>query len=741
MNRVRANPIATPDTLTTDFFANFCKLFEALRKALEQLVAADPAVRSEFRSRSLTPSDFSRTLLSQIVVLYLLQKKGWGGLSRNCDPLRRAVGQEHGPHENFFTGVLAPLLYQSAAAGSGSFFQPPRGYRWKAVDVPLPNRLFTGAGKGILDVLDRYHFTLDEAEPPDRQPSIDPEILGTVFERMIAENARKGLGAFYTPRDIVRYMCREGLIGYLQSAVAARIAPSELAAWIRQGTATDSILQNAAALDAALRDVTFCDPAAGSGAFLVRMMLEIVRARSSLTHVFPTSADRTPYHLKLAAIRHSLYGIDLDPGATEIARLRLWLSLLADTPDAQDPPPLAALDGRLTCADSLLSAPLAPGVFDIVISNPPYVDSERMTVGQRSLRASYARMFQTARGNWDLFVVFIEQGFRLLGPRGIICYIVPNKLLGAPYAEPVRAQLRDRTVFEVRDYSSVRVFREASVYPIVFRASNDPSSRCDPLVTVMADTSRVERTRTVPATVFYADTAWDRYFSAPDILDDLSVVSSCPPLIDQCREIRSAATVSEAYALKDVIIEAAVAHEPARKFVNTGTIDRYAFRWGQHPTRYIKSAYREPVVLDRDLGVVSATRLRQAASPKIIIGGMNRSVEAALDIHGEYLAGKSTTIIIDDDLEHLKYLLAILNSATIGLWFQSHYRSLGLSGGYLRITHREIKSIPVPKASADAKSRIVALVDTLVAAQGTDRMADEQLENEVRRLYALPHTT
>ena len=101
--------------------------------------------------------------------------------------------------------------------------EPLGDYDWRSIDIPLPNELFTNndfieegvTGSGVLDVFDRYNFTVNEAEPLEQEVAIDPEMLGKVFENLIEENRRKGLGAFYTPREIVHYMCQESLINYL----------------------------------------------------------------------------------------------------------------------------------------------------------------------------------------------------------------------------------------------------------------------------------------------------------------------------------------------------------------------------------------------------------------------------------------------------------------------------------------------------------------------------------------------
>jgi hypothetical protein len=170
-------------------------------------------------------------------------------------------------------------------------FEPLGNYDWRTIDIALPNRLFTNSvvveegivGTGVLDVFDRYNFTVNEAEPLEKEVAIDPEMLGKVFENLIEENRRKGLGAYYTPREIVHYMCQESLISYLDTNLNRNIETvprSDIETFVQLGEQIShyeavktryavkmpkSIEQHARKIDATLSDILICDPAVGSG--------------------------------------------------------------------------------------------------------------------------------------------------------------------------------------------------------------------------------------------------------------------------------------------------------------------------------------------------------------------------------------------------------------------------------------------------------------------------------------------
>ena len=234
------------EKVTEEFFKEYEKLFRRLAKEIESLRSGDSKLNKHFKETSIDNADFSKKLLGQIVFLYFLQKKGWFGVelgaewgSGNKDFLRylfehRAqlgTRQERRSRKEvcFFNDILEHLFYDALARErdedyyarfdckipflNGGLFEA--AYSWSSVDVLLPDSLFSNdeltkegdTGTGILDVFDRYNFTVNEAEPLETEVAVDPEMLGKVFENLLPENERKGKGSFYTPRQIVNYMC------------------------------------------------------------------------------------------------------------------------------------------------------------------------------------------------------------------------------------------------------------------------------------------------------------------------------------------------------------------------------------------------------------------------------------------------------------------------------------------------------------------------------------------------------
>lgn len=424
------------EKVTKEFFEKYRELFLGLKDNLDEMVKKDAKIRADFAEKDVDTVDFAKKLLGQIVFLYFLQKKGWFGVERDAnwgtgpkDFLRQLYNKKHSDYKNFFNEILEPMFYEALARerdddyyGSfnckipflnGGLFDPIGNYDWVHTDINLDNELFSNSrptkqgdiGDGILDVFDRYNFTVREDEPLEKEVAVDPEMLGKVFENLLEVKDRKSKGTYYTPREIVHYMCEQSLINYLSTELP-EVDKNDLEEFIKIGDQVleneywiqekgddngskipASIKKNAEIIDQKLAEIKVCDPAIGSGAFPVGMMGEIVNARLSLNPYLCHSgrseespslecAGRTAYDFKMQAITDSIYGVDIDPGAVEIAKLRLWLSLVVDENDIKQIKPLPNLDYKIMQGNSLLEEFEGIKLFDESIIPQDHADRE-----------------------------------------------------------------------------------------------------------------------------------------------------------------------------------------------------------------------------------------------------------------------------------------------------------------------------------------------------------------------------
>ncbi len=418
------------ENVTKEFFEKYKACYLNLKESLEGALEGDPICRAEFEGKGISTVDFSKKLLGQIVFLYFLQKKGWLGVRRDPatgrfgewgtgpkDFMRRLYQGEIVPYESFFNDILEPLFYEALAEDrsvnedyysrfrckipflNGGLFEPIQNYNWVSPDLRIENEVFGD----ILKTFDTFNFTIKEDEPLEREVAVDPEMLGKVFENLLDVIDRKSKGAFYTPRDIVHYMCQQSLIGYLANHTS--IPRDDLELFIRRGDVTlgmtihteedghdgewlrdarftlpESIKDHYADLDQLLCSIRVVDPAVGSGAFPVGMMNEIVKARSILTPFFDgRSEERLVYELKRQAIEHSLYGVDIDSSAVDITKLRFWLSLIVDEESVETIRPLPNLDHRIMCGNSLVDEFEGVSLFDEGLLGEPEDDPDALT--------------------------------------------------------------------------------------------------------------------------------------------------------------------------------------------------------------------------------------------------------------------------------------------------------------------------------------------------------------------------
>jgi adenine-specific DNA-methyltransferase len=441
------------EKVTKEFFEKYRDLFDRTKVALDDLVGKDDKLRADFEEKFVKTTDFTKKLLGQIVFLYFLQKKGWFGVEQGKDWgtgskrfMRDLFEGKIISYKNFFNDVLEHLFYDALARDrsdidhfnphfnckipflNGGLFDPINGYSWEKTEINLPNDLFSNeykdlktgdVGNGILDIFDRYNFTVKEDEPLDREVAVDPEMLGKVFENLLEVKDRKSKGTYYTPREIVNYMCEQSLLNYLATELEGKVTKEDLEKLIKSGEnvvehetvsvfkedkseeskrykrlLADSIKEFAKEIDEKLATIKVCDPAIGSGAFPVGMMNAIVKTRVVLSS-YLKDHGRTLYTFKRDCIQNSLYGVDIDPGAVEIAKLRLWLSLVVDEDDIKQIKPLPNLDYKIMQGNSLLEEFEGIKLFDEKLLKTSVINASMFEADNQKILKLQSELLQT----------------------------------------------------------------------------------------------------------------------------------------------------------------------------------------------------------------------------------------------------------------------------------------------------------------------------------------------------------
>ena len=377
------------DRVATRFYRDYAEVRNRVADALKTCNMDHPVASTLLESEARA---WATRQIGRVLFLWFLQAKGWlgeiGGQGSSnylvdlWGKRFRTSGRE------YYRGILVPLFFNAMNGSSGSENSSLFGYipylngglfRRNALEdrigeggqVTLPDDLFDPRNdQSLLGLLSRYRFTTRESAPDDQSVDPDPELLGRVFENLYQGAERRDTGTYYTPREIVHFMCREVLDGYLQDKVRGvdKRTLDDLRSGVKEGQDYNKECEPlddtlADALSEVLGATTVCDPAVGSGAFLLGIVQEMALLRRGLLlrrkHyvIEPEEVDAAISKWKRDFIVNNLHGVDVNPEAVEICQLRLWLSLVLDMPEPPGPSSnwfLPNLEFRIVAGDSLV---------------------------------------------------------------------------------------------------------------------------------------------------------------------------------------------------------------------------------------------------------------------------------------------------------------------------------------------------------------------------------------------------
>ena len=782
---------------------------------------------------------------------------------------------------------------------------------WRRLNVP--DALFFDA-KGLFTLLGHYKFTVEENTPAEVDVALDPELLGRVFENLLAAHNpetrdrvrgdRKRTGSFYTPRDIVDYLVDQTLI----LAIEAKAKPSdgdpafwrERLRYLLDYEDAGDLFEEAdtRAVTRAISTLRVLDPAVGSGAFAMAALQKLTLAlrrldpdnevwqqlqkeramgradsafdehQQSLRNAELLEISKAfsrysgDFGRKLYLIQNSIFGVDIQPIACQIARLRFFISLaIEQEPDASAEnmgiTPLPNLDTRFVAASTLLGlnetqrtlpgdrvheieehlganrehhfhartrpekleciatdkrlcrdlagaledagfsetvaakiAHWSPydqnasadwfdpvhmfGVrdgFDIVIGNPPYVRADFPDDRHRRLRQAImsSGQYETLWEKWDLFVPFIEKGFRLLRPNGAMAYIVSDAYSHAKYAEKSRKWfLRNARVVRLDFLNRIKVF-DAAVKNVIFVYQRAEYGASRP--TRRRHEGRFGEVTILPTEEQPKLTARQAFF--PDGMVDSPSVSYTRPTVRLDRicyiSVGMVANAHETRApgefrMADLISTIRDGTHP-KPFVEGKHLARWlpaTHRWIEWGTARAPAQFRRPtfpemyeveekLIAQRTPGpdpmiCIDTKRLRFPESCvgfirwHELIAVRNRSIKLKTRYADE--KPKRPDLPLREDLESTsrrfstKYLLGIMNSSPARDFLLANRRS------NLHLYPDDWAKLPIPDCRVNDQQQVVRIVDAILAAKGADIEADvddqeHALDQVVRRLYGV----
>lgn len=345
------------ERLNKDFFKGY---IDQYRKFLNYIGEQSKAHR-----------DYVKKLLGRLVFLQFLQKKGWMGVPASNtnweggdkNYLNNLIENYKG-NNRLLSDVLEVLFFNTLNEKrdndladkilgenikipylNGGLFDKDS---LDKLDIDFPYDYF----KELMEFFAMYNFTIDENDPDDAEVGVDPEMLGHIFENLLEDNKDKG--AFYTPKEIVQYMSQESIAQYLKTHTEETLHTA-IEGLIKERKVNEALQNKASASKVydLLRDVKVCDPAIGSGAFPMGVLNVLYHSRQVLYGFTKSMEPFSPAAVKREIIQNNIYGVDIEQGAIDIARLRFWLALVVDE---LKPEPLPNLDYKIMQGNSLLES-------------------------------------------------------------------------------------------------------------------------------------------------------------------------------------------------------------------------------------------------------------------------------------------------------------------------------------------------------------------------------------------------
>jgi len=386
----------------------------------------------------------------------------------------------------------------------------------------------------------------------------------------------------------------------------------------------------------------------------------------------------------------------------------------------------------------------AKGGFDVVIANPPYLSAlEFAKIFSTEEREALNRIYDSARGTYDLYIVFIERAIRILRGDGVLAFINPNKFLSAKYAVALREFISKNAEFlSLVDVSGIRVFETAAVYPVMifFRSRPSEAPPRDGLIRLLLPNVRTQdefNLAVYSETILQAaslhllpEKIWGFLLSRHLELLTKLIRTTLP--LAKLGEVSATSTAAES----DVFTSLVTTKKTAKglKLLNTGTIDRYCALWGTREMTHGGQRFLRPYLLI-DNKIIGVRRVNMYRSPKILFAKMGRECEALPDLRGEYASLNTNCFYEPREGLSLQFVTAYCNSKVFMFLYEQFFGALRMSGGYFQFQAPQLRVMPIKVVSERRQREYAQIVDRIVAAKRNDPQADTtKLEREIDRL-------
>lgn len=632
-----------------------------------------------------------------------------------------------------------------------------------------PDRLTLGLDiddKPLKDIFQNLYYP----DSPYEFSVLGADILGSVYEQFLGRvirltdghqakieekpEVKKAGGVYYTPTYIVDYIVKHTVGKLLEGKTPKQV-----------------------------EKLRILDPACGSGSFLIGAYQYLLdwhrdwyekdgaekhaKGKQPKLYQGKGSVWRLTTNERKRILTNNIYGVDIDSQAVEVTKLSLLLKVLEGESDQSlqaqlfHERVLPDLGRNVRCGNSLVGTDfyqtqlipldaerqtinafdwdnefpeiMKSGGFDAVIGNPPYISALALSKLQgNDIKEYWKDVYETAKGPYDIYVLFIEKALQLSHEEGFVSFITPNKFLSAPYGRALREFLLAKHCLErLVDYSTVSVFEDASVYPVIsiLRPKRKFSDRIE-VFRATAPGTDFSSKQLIGARELrrFPENIWGTVLGAHTGL--------CAKIFEMSKTLESLATVQATSTAGEADeYSAYVFNENGKaqglKLVNTGTIDRYVSLWGVAPLTNKGEKFERPIL---DLRKVKKERAQLYKTPKIIFAKMAKTIECFLDADGSFSSLNTNCVFEPRNPLTLKFLVGLLNSKLLTFVYRQVFSALKMSGGYFQFQAPQLRLLPVVEPNDRLRMALEQVVDGILVLYGkVDRESTPHEQELIKR--------
>lgn len=692
------------------------KFYEAVKKHFEGLLPALSPFKDENKRAA-----FAIRLINNIIFCWFLK------------------GEKQVEGENYYEELLK--LFSGYELLNSEYFD---------ASIAIDNNWF----RSFFDTLEAYDFCIDESRD---EIAIDPGMPGTIFENLLAElnhetgnSARKTSGSYYTPRAIADYMAQQAITRYLENSVGNSTLVSQFVCTNKlPGELTDIV----AVISKALNEVKVLDPACGSGAFLISVLQKLVALKREIWKLQNPNgqiSDKIIYRLKLATLQHSIFGIDIQPMAIELSRLRCWMNLVASKETLLPKDTL-----NFCCTDSLIYD--IKHKFDIVIGNPPYIPIAKLPLPV--VEKLEQQHYQTFTKGADIYCLFYEQGMNWLKEKGVLCFLSSNRFCYTNYGEGLRKYLSEKNILQAIDFNDANLFDSANVGSVIILVENDMIDK-NPVLVYQSQTADEDWQEAVVQqgkylqNIFFSANPWSFDNNETQSLkfkiegrgipfskwEDISINRGITTglndvfIIDEATKTKIISEDPNSEAILKPILKGA----NIKRYSITAPKEYLVFTYAgididQYPGVYkylfthkarLENVYEAKHGLKKWYELRKCRYYEQFSQSKLVWTRLSGKNAFSISLQGELSVDSSSFAVSKD----IKYLAAVLNSSVVFFYFKSGSVIWGKDG--IKWFGNYFDQIPVPPKKDGSSLVIETIVDYVLAVNKSKARISEEISNE-----------